>query len=458
MPGPRKVTVTEVGPRDGWQIERDFIPTATKIELINELVGAGVPIIEYSSFVSPRAVPQLADAAEVLQGVDRSKGTRFAALVPNAKGAERAAEAGVDEIRVFVSASESHNRKNVNRSVEGSLKGFEDVVRIADEAGIPVEGAIATSFGCPFEGDVPVAQVGMIARRFRDLGMQGVGLGDTTGMATPTLVAERCRYLKEHVPELPIALHFHNTRGIGLVNVMAGLAEGIDIYESSFAGLGGCPFAAGCHRQHLHRGPGLPAARDGHRDRHRPRAPVRRRAPRRAGDRAHPARPGDEGGAAAPAASGWTRSRPRSAERLAAVRHPRRRPHPHPRGAVLHAAARRPRRRRGQGRGAGPGRPGARPGRDQGRPQLVLRPVQSQQALDHARPLSGRGQAGAGRPAPRRRRAGRELPPRRARQDGLPRGAPHGAQPAPHRGQRQRLRQRRALRGSARRSTSSPRR
>jgi hydroxymethylglutaryl-CoA lyase len=245
MPGPRKVTVTEVGPRDGWQIEHDFIPTETKILLIDELVAAGVPIIEYSSFVSPKAVPQLADAAEVLAGVDRSRGTKFAALVPNAKGAERAALAGVDEIRVFVSASESHNRKNVNRSVEESLRGFEDVMRIASEAGIPVEGAIATSFGCPFEGEVPVARVGDIARRYRDLGMTGVGLGDTTGMATPTLVAERVRHLKEHVPELPIALHFHNTRGIGLVNVMAGLAEGIDIFEASFAGLGGCPFAAG---------------------------------------------------------------------------------------------------------------------------------------------------------------------------------------------------------------------
>jgi hydroxymethylglutaryl-CoA lyase len=241
----RKVTVTEVGPRDGFQIERDFIPTATKIKLINHLVDAGLPIIECSSFVSPRAVPQLADAAEVLRGVDRSKGTRFAALVPNAKGAERAAEAGVDEIRVFVSASETHNRKNVNRAVDDSLAGFGEVMRIANDAGIPVEGAISTSFGCPFEGEVPVAQVGMIARRFRDLGMTGVTLGDTTGMATPSLVAERCRYLREHLPELPIALHFHNTRGIGLVNVMAGLAEGIDTYEASFAGLGGCPFAAG---------------------------------------------------------------------------------------------------------------------------------------------------------------------------------------------------------------------
>jgi hydroxymethylglutaryl-CoA lyase len=241
----RKVTVTEVGPRDGFQIERDFIPTATKIALINQLVDAGLPIIEFSSFVSPRAVPQLADAAEVLSGLDRSRGTKFAALVPNAKGAERAAAAGVDEIRVFVSASETHNQKNVNRSVEESLAGFADVMRIANDAGIPVEGAIATAFGCPFEGAVPVEQIGYIARRFRDLGMTGVGLGDTTGMATPPLVAERCRHLKERVPELPVALHFHNTRGIGLVNVMAGLAEGIDTYEASFAGLGGCPFAAG---------------------------------------------------------------------------------------------------------------------------------------------------------------------------------------------------------------------
>jgi hydroxymethylglutaryl-CoA lyase len=245
MPGPRRVTVTEVGPRDGWQIEPDFIPTETKVALIDELIEAGIRVIEFSSFVSPKAVPQLADAAEVLAGVDRSKGARFAALVPNAKGAERAAEAGVDEMRVFLSASESHNQKNVNRSVEESLKGFEDVMRIANESGIPVEGAIATSFGCPFEGDVPVGRVGDIAARYRDLGMQGLSLGDTTGMATPVLVAERCRYLREHVPELPIALHFHNTRGIGLVNVITGLAEGIDIYEASFAGLGGCPFAAG---------------------------------------------------------------------------------------------------------------------------------------------------------------------------------------------------------------------
>ena len=245
MARPTKVLVGEVGPRDGLQIERDFIPTATKIELINQLIDAGLREIEYSSFVSPRAVPQLADAADVLAGLDRSKGTHLVALVPNVKGAERAVEAGVDELRVFISASESHNQKNVNRSVEESLKGFEAVLKIATAAGRPVSGAIATSFGCPFEGEVPVEQVGMIAKHFFDLGMVGVGLGDTTGMATPPLVAERCRHLKDKVPDLPITLHFHNTRGIGLANVMAGLDEGIDRYESSFAGLGGCPFAPG---------------------------------------------------------------------------------------------------------------------------------------------------------------------------------------------------------------------
>jgi hydroxymethylglutaryl-CoA lyase len=245
MSRPSKVIVTEVGPRDGFQIEHDFIPTATKIALINQLIQAGVPRVEFSSFVSPRAVPQLADAADVLAGIDRSQGTELVALVPNAKGAARAVEAGADELCVFVSASETHNRKNVNRAVEESLAGFAEVMRIASRAGTPVHGAIATAFGCPFEGDVPIAQVVRIARRFRELGMVGVNLGDTTGMATPPLVVERCRHLQRQVPELPITLHFHNTRGLGLVNVVAGLDEGVDRYESSFAGLGGCPFAPG---------------------------------------------------------------------------------------------------------------------------------------------------------------------------------------------------------------------
>ncbi len=245
MSRPTRAIVTEVGPRDGFQMEAEFIPTETKIRLVNDLIHAGVPRIEFSSFVSPRAVPQLADVLDVLAGLDRSRGTVLTALVPNAKGAARAAEAGVDEITVFVSASESHNHKNVNRSVDDSLSGFEEVARIAADAGIPVHGAIATAFGCPFEGDVALEAVGRIVERYVALGFVGVSLGDTTGMATPRLVTTLCRYLQDRFSELPLGLHFHNTRGIGLCNVMAGLDESIDAYEGSFGGIGGCPFAPG---------------------------------------------------------------------------------------------------------------------------------------------------------------------------------------------------------------------
>lgn len=243
MQYPRHAEVTEVGPRDGFQAERQFVPTGKKIELINRLIEAGVPRIEATSFVSPKAVPQMADAAEVMAGVDRSGGAVLAALVPNKRGALRAAEAGVDQMVVFASVSESHNRTNVNRSVEESLAGFEEVAKVAGDAGIPVHGAIATAFGCPFEGDVAVAQLGRIAARYVELGVAGVSLGDTTGMATPPLVRAAVRAIRESAPGLPIGLHFHNTRGVGLACVMAGLDEGIDRYESSFGGIGGCPFA-----------------------------------------------------------------------------------------------------------------------------------------------------------------------------------------------------------------------
>ena len=243
--GPGRVEVTEVGPRDGFQAEAEFVPTEDKIRLINALIRVGVPRIEFSSFVSPRAVPQMADALEVLDGLDRASATVLTALVPNARGAERAADAGVDEMVVFVSASESHNLKNVNRSVAESLQGFEEVSRIAARAGIPVHGAIATAFGCPFEGDVPAARLGDIALKFEELGFQGYSLGDTTGMATPVLVAQACEHLAARCPGLTLGLHFHNTRGIGLCNVMAGLEAGIRRFESSFGGIGGCPFAPG---------------------------------------------------------------------------------------------------------------------------------------------------------------------------------------------------------------------
>ena len=179
----------------------------------------------------------------MFEGIDRTRSTVLAALVPNAKGAVRAADAGIDEIIVFLSASESHNKKNVNRSVEESLVGFEEVARIATESNIPVQGVIATAFGCPFEGDVPIDQLGRIAQRYSKLGFKGIGLGDTTGMATPPLVQHAVKHLQDTLPELPIGLHFHNTRGLGLVNVMAGLDEGIDQFDASFGGIGGCPFA-----------------------------------------------------------------------------------------------------------------------------------------------------------------------------------------------------------------------
>ncbi len=242
---PSAVTVIEVGPRDGFQMEKTFIPTAAKVAVINEMLEAGLREIEVTSFVSPRAVPQLADAAEVLAAIDRPEGAMFTALVPNAKGAERAVAARIGAMITILSASETHNRKNVNRAVEDSLKGCEAIVEIAGQAGIPVHGAIATAFGCPFEGEIAFHRIVSIAKRYATLGIHRVGLGDTTGMATPRLVRERVRALQDALPDISITLHFHNTRGVGLVNVMAGLDEGITRYDSSIAGLGGCPFAAG---------------------------------------------------------------------------------------------------------------------------------------------------------------------------------------------------------------------
>jgi hydroxymethylglutaryl-CoA lyase len=242
---PKAVTVIEVGPRDGFQSERTFIPTGTKIGLINALIGAGIRRIEVTSFVSPKAIPQMRDAEEVVAAVDRPPGVRLEALVPNPRGAENAARAGLDQMRIFLSASEAHNRSNVNRTIEESLSGFEDVVKIAHQAKIALGADVAVAFGCPFEGNIPVQRLGRIVDRLLALGIREITLGDTTGMATPPLVRERCDYLLGAHPELELGLHFHNTRGIGLVNVYEGLRMGITCFESSVAGLGGCPFAPG---------------------------------------------------------------------------------------------------------------------------------------------------------------------------------------------------------------------
>jgi hydroxymethylglutaryl-CoA lyase len=241
----RQVTVTEVGTRDGLQAERTFIPTAAKAAVVQALFGAGVRSIEATSFVSPRAVPQLADAAELLALVQRPPGARIAALVPNARGAERAAAAGVDMMVCFVSASQSHCRANLNKPVEQALADFREFAPIAARFGVPVRGAVAVAFGCPFEGEVPPDALLRVIEVYREHGVRHVTLGDTTGMATPPVVERAVRAIGERFPDVEIALHFHNTRGIGLANVMAGLALGVREFESSIGGLGGCPFAPG---------------------------------------------------------------------------------------------------------------------------------------------------------------------------------------------------------------------
>ena len=245
VPEGSAITVCEVGPRDGFQNIKTFIPTARKIDIVNAMFAAGVRHIQITSFVSPRAVPQLADAAEVIAGVDRPKDAVLAALIPNLKGAERAAAARVDAVHTVVSVSETHNLKNVNRSVDQSLSEFDAVAALMHREGIAVEGGMATAFGCPFEGIVPPENVARIARYYHELGAAGVSLGDTTGMATPATVKAAIQAIRAEVPEMEITLHFHNTRGVGLACVMTGLTQGVTHYDASIGGLGGCPFAAG---------------------------------------------------------------------------------------------------------------------------------------------------------------------------------------------------------------------
>ena len=239
----KEVKITEVGPRDGFQSEKTILKTEDKIDIINNLIEAGFPRIEVSSFVSPKAIPQLADAEIILNKVNRSSKTTLAALVPNARGALRAVEAKLDEIVVFLSASESHNKKNVNRSVKESLLGFKEIVDIAGKNNIPIQGDIATAFGCPFEGNISPKKLADISKEYKLMGFKGVTLGDTTGMATPPVVIDAINAIRNNVPDFNITLHFHNTRGVGLANVMSGLNLGITDYESCFGGMGGCPFA-----------------------------------------------------------------------------------------------------------------------------------------------------------------------------------------------------------------------
>jgi hydroxymethylglutaryl-CoA lyase len=242
---PERVTICEVGTRDGFQIEPEFIATEQKVEVVNRLSEAGVPRIEVTSFVSPKAVPQLRDAEAVMAAIRRQPGTRYAALVPNDKGASRAVDAGVDAIHTVVSASESHNLANVNMTIAESVEKLRAVAQIAARAGVPLQCGISTSFGCPFEGDVPVAHLEDVVARLVDLGANGIGLADTTGMANPRQVTTVLERLLPRFPGIEWTLHTHDTRAMAIPNILAAMQLGVRHFDASIGGLGGCPFAPG---------------------------------------------------------------------------------------------------------------------------------------------------------------------------------------------------------------------
>ena len=244
---PRSVRIREVGPRDGFQNEPEILATATKVELINALARTGLKRIEVTSFVRPDVIPQLADAAEVLEAIDLPDGVAASVLIPNERGLERALQhrERFSEINGFLSASETHNRKNVGRPIADSLAGLRATFARARAEGLRCEGVISTSFGCPYEGHVPRERVLDIADQLAQAGAEEVGFGDTTGMANPVQVREFFTEALVALPGIELTAHFHNTRGQGLANVLAALEVGIDSFESSFGELGGCPVPAG---------------------------------------------------------------------------------------------------------------------------------------------------------------------------------------------------------------------
>src|SRR2546428_933539 len=238
---PERVTMCEVGTRDGFQIEPDFSPTEQKVEVVNLLSAAGLPRIEVTSFVHPKAVPQLRDAEEVMARITRRPGTRYAALVPNEKGAVRAIEAGVDAIHTVLSASESHNLANVNMTIAESLDKLGAVLQVAARAKLHVGCGISTSFGCPFEGDVPLAQLEHVVGRLVDMGARAIGLADTTGMANPRQVGRVLEHLVPRFPGTEWTLHSHDTRAMAIPNILAAMEHGVTNFDASIGGVGRKP-------------------------------------------------------------------------------------------------------------------------------------------------------------------------------------------------------------------------
>ena len=246
MKWPEKVILCEVGPRDGLQNEKTMLSVEQKVALIDGAAEAGVPIIEVGSFVSPKAVPQMADTDEVARRIKRLPGVEYRCLVANRKGVERALACGINKVKLTLSASESHARANMNKTVEELLEGFKDCVSFAHENGMNISGAISTSFGCPFEGKIYPGRIEKIANNFVNvLGITELSMSDTTGMANPRQVYETASAMVEKFPQVKWFLHLHNTRGMALANIVAGMQAGVTRFDASLAGLGGCPFAPG---------------------------------------------------------------------------------------------------------------------------------------------------------------------------------------------------------------------
>jgi len=245
MTTPSQVRIVEVGPRDGLQNEKAVVPTPTKIELIDRLSATGLQTIEATSFVSPKWVPQLADAAEVYTGIQKKPGLRYPVLVPNLQGYARAREVGVDEIAVFTAASEAFNRKNINASIAESLERFAPVIERAKADGVAVRGYVSTVLGCPYQGEVPLTDVVRVAKALHAMGCYEISLGDTIGIGTPAKARAMLAAVAAEVPMSALAIHFHDTRGQALANILACLELGVGVIDSAVSGVGGCPYARG---------------------------------------------------------------------------------------------------------------------------------------------------------------------------------------------------------------------
>lgn len=242
---PEHVKIVEVGPRDGLQNEKQTIPAATKIEFVNRLSASGLHTIEATSFVSPKWIPQLADAAEVFAAIDKREGVSYPVLVPNEKGMQRALEVGAKEVSIFTAASESFNQKNINCSIAESIDRFEPVMAMAREHGIKVRGYVSTVIGCPYEGPIEPRAVAKVAKRLESMGCYEISLGDTIGVGTPLKARRMLAAVAEHVALEKLAVHFHDTYGQALANLYACLEMGVAVVDSSVSGLGGCPYAKG---------------------------------------------------------------------------------------------------------------------------------------------------------------------------------------------------------------------